>query len=196
MVSHAQNRTIQLFSLVSKWYACLSVALFMCFPFTYDVYVWNRNTYTRARAPMSAHTARGRLTIPYEVFVNVCLTCADADCIPVNHHGWQKTIQNQLKYEPYHLQLPLLFQGNKCNLHNLSQIVWHLKGRRCQSRKNRECDCVGVFEARPSGLFWPTFQRSNAWLSYRNYFSRTNLFIEISMSNWLLNKREPASKTG
>lgn len=75
-----------------------------------------------------------------------------------------------------------MFQSNKCNLENLSQIVWHLIAGRCQSRKNRERGSVSLFRARPSGLFWPMFQRSNVWLSYHNYFSRTNLFIEISMS--------------
>ncbi len=82
-----------------------------------------------------------------------------------------------------------MFQSNKCDLQNLPQIVWHLKAGRCQSRKNRECGSVGLFEAQPSGLFWPVFQRSNVWLSYHNYFSRTNLFIEISRPIGLLHSK-------
>lgn len=128
----------------------------------------------------------GRLTIPYEVFINVCLTCADAGCIPVNQCRGQKIIQNQLTDRSYHLQLSLTCQSNKCSLQRLSQIIWHLKAGSCQSRKNGERGSVGLFGPRPSGLFWPVFQRSTVWLSYHNYFSRTNLFIGISMSTGLL----------
>lgn len=53
------------------------------------------------------------------------------------------------------------------------------KSREVPKQKNRGRGSVGLFGTRPSGLFWPVFQRSNVWLSYRNYFSRTNLFIEI-----------------
>lgn len=127
--------------------------------------------------------AKGRRTMPYEVFIHFCLTCSDAGCIPVNQCRWQKIIQNQLTDRSYHLQLSLLRQSNKCNQKSLLQIIWHLKAGRCRER--------GLFRARPSGLFWPVFQRSTVWLSYHNYFSRTNLFID-----WAPNLYEPASKTG
>ena len=116
------------------------------------------------------HTQRE--TVPYEVLINVCLTHTDAGLYsskpPRKTENKPKPTR---KIGPYRLQLSFWFHSNKCHLDDLSQIVWHLKAERCQSRNNMSMRqrrfCLW---ARPSGLFWPVFQRSDVWLSYRNYF--------------------------
>lgn len=122
----------------------LLMALLQPFCF-YGFCVWNGERET------------GRLTVPYEVS-NVCLTHADADCVPVNRCGRQKIIQKQLRDGPYLWQLSLVFQSSKCDLENLSWAVWHAKARRYQRGKGTERGSACFFGARPSSLFWPVFQ--------------------------------------
>lgn len=102
-------KTIQLLYLGSKW--SVRGLAYVLFVLTACVYVCESESETE------------RFTTPNEVFTNVCLTRADADCIPVNHHGRQKIIQNQRKDWPYHVQLSCMFQSKRCKWENLLQIV-------------------------------------------------------------------------
>lgn len=75
----------------------------------------------------------------------------------------------------------------------LKECLTESKAGRCQSRKDRERGSVPSLEARPSGLYWSAFQRSNVWLSHRNYFSRTNLFIAVRVLIALLHPKQARS---
>lgn len=73
--------------------------------------------------------------------INVCLSHADADCVPVNHHdGWQRekrVIQNQLQDTLCHLQPVLMFHSDKRTLENFSQSST-VKSRRVFARVSEE----------------------------------------------------------
>lgn len=105
------------------------------------------------------------------VLINVCLTHTDADRIPVNRHQMTK---KKLKDRMWRLRPSFMLQRHKSNAEN----CW--TAARCQSRKKRERGGVSLLKA--SGLYWPVFQRSDAWISHRNYLSRTILFIAV----WVL----------
>lgn len=74
----------------------------------------------------------------------------------------------------WRLRPSFMLQHHKSNAEN----CW--TAARCQSRKKRERGGVSLLKA--SGLYWPVFQRSDAWISHRNYLSRTILFIAV----WVL----------